>query len=65
MAMNAIEKIAKEQILDILGKQGYRTYSLICSKFDINLTEDPQVVAYMDASRARIVINSNQDINQV
>ena len=65
MAMTAIEKIAKEQILDILGKQGYRTYSLICSKFDINLTEDPEVVAYMDASRARIVINSNLDINQV
>lgn len=65
MAMTAMEKVAKQQILDILGEQGYRTYSIICSKFDINLTEDPEVVAYMDASRARIVINANLNIKQV
>lgn len=65
MAMTKKELAAKTQILDTLGAQGYPTYAKLLDKFDVNLTADPQVIAYMEPGRARIVLNQNLTINQV
>lgn len=65
MAMTKLELAAKNQILDILGVQGYPTYARLLDKFDVNLTEDPGVIAYMESGKARIVLNKNLSINQV
>lgn len=65
MAMTAIEEIAKKQLKTLLAKQGYKAYAKLLDMFDVNLTEDPGVVAYMEPNKARIVINRNLRIDQV
>lgn len=65
MGMTNMEKLAKAEILAILSDQGYPTYAGLLSKFDINLTSDPGVVAYMEPNKGRIVFNSGLDIDQV
>lgn len=66
MGMTAYEQLAKKQIIKALAADGYPTYAkFIRDLFDINLTEDPDVVAYMEPSKARIVVNSGLDIDQV
>ena len=45
--MTATELAAKRQLLDILNKQGYPTYSRLLDHFHVNLTNDPQVIAFM------------------
>lgn len=63
--MTAIEEIAKKQLKTLLAKQGYKAYAKLLDMFDVNLTEDPGVVAYMEPNKARIVINRNLRIDQV
>lgn len=65
MAMTRIEYAAKQQVMKVLLKNGYRTYAMLLDKFDLNLTSDPSVIGYMDITKARIVLNKNLDINQV
>lgn len=65
MAMTRLERFAKEELLDILSEEGYPTYARLLSNFDINLTEDPSVVGYMEPSKGRIVLNKGLDIEQV
>lgn len=65
MAMTKREYLAKEQILKKLNKEGYPTYSRLLDEFDVNLTNDPSVIAYMEPSKGRIVLNSGLDIEQV
>ena len=65
MAMTKLEISAKNQITNILNKQGYPSYAKLLSFFDINLTDDPTVIAYMLPSKAIIVLNKNIDRNQV
>ena len=63
--MTKREQAAKEEILRILLKEGYRTYSRLFDLFDLNLTKDPNVVGYMEPGKARIVVNENLSIDQV
>ena len=63
--MTRREEIAKEQIFLILNQQGYRTYASLFNLFDLFLTKDPNVAAYMIPSQAKIVINDGLDIAQV
>ena len=65
MAMTKLEKAAKEQIIEILQKQGYPTYARLFNLFELNLTKDPSVVGYMEPGKGRIVLNLGLSINQV
>lgn len=63
--MTATELAAKRQLLDILNKQGYPTYSRLLDHFHINLTNDPEVIAFMEPGKGRIVLNRGLDLEQV
>ena len=63
--MTRYEIAGKNQIIDILGKEGYKTYAQLFSLFDLHLTADPEVVGYMIPDQAVIVINQNLDEDQV
>ena len=65
MSMTKIERLAKEQVIEILQKSGYPTYARLFKLFDLNLTEDPSVIGYMEPGKGRIVLNSGLSINQV
>lgn len=56
---------AKNQIMDILNKQGYPSYAKLVNLFDIYLTDDPEVVGYMIPGKAKIVLNQGLNIDQV
>ena len=64
MAITKREYYAKKQIMDILAKEGHKTYAELLDYFDLNLTKDPNVIAYMIPDKAVIVINENLDIAQ-
>lgn len=53
-----LDQDAKDQLTDILRKQGYATYARIFQLFDFYYTDDPNVVAYMIPQKAAIVMNS-------
>ena len=63
--MTRVELAAKRQLLDMLNKQGYPTYSRLLDHFHINLTEDPSVIAFMEPGKGRIVLNRGLDLSQV
>lgn len=56
---------AKDQIMDVLSEEGYPSYAKLLSLFDVFLTDDPDVVAYMIPGKAAIVLNQNLNIDQV
>ena len=56
---------AKNQIMDILNKQGYPSYAKLVNLFDIYLTDDENVVGYMIPGKAKIVLNQGLNIDQV
>ena len=56
---------AKQEIMNILRKQGYPTYAILVSYFDIYLTDDMNVIGYMIPDQAKIVLNMYLSINQV
>ena len=63
--MTELERIAKEQIINILNEQGYPTYAKLFDLFDLQLTEDPDVVGYMAPQKAKIVLNLNLNTDQI
>lgn len=65
MGMTKREFLAKNEIRNILSKEGYPTYSYLIEDFDIHLTKDPDVIGYMVPSKGVITINENLDLNQV
>ena len=65
MAMTELEYSAKKWIQNLLSKQGYPSYAALLDPFDFNLTKDPNVVAYIQPSKARIVVNSDLDEQQI
>ena len=56
---------AKNEIINILRKQGYPTYARLVDLFDIYLTDDENVIGYMIPGQAKIVLNKDLSINQV
>lgn len=65
MGMTREERASKEFILNLLSKQGYPTYARLLKEFDLNLTENPSIVAYMEPGKGRIVVNRNLNVDQV
>ena len=65
MSMTKEEKFAKEYIQKELSKQGYPTYASLLGYFDLNLTDRPNVIAYMEPGKGRIVVNRGLDEDQV
>jgi len=65
MGMTREEKISKDFIQTLLSSQGYPTYANIFSNFDLNLTDNPNIVGFMEPSKGRIVINRNLNKDQV
>lgn len=65
MSMTKREQVAKQEIINLLYKEGYRVYGNILKLFDLHLTTDPNVVGYMIPDKAEITINSNLSIEQV
>ena len=65
MSMTKREFIAKQQIRNILAKEGYPTYSYLIQDFDIHLTKDPSVIGYMTPSKGVITLNDGLDLEQV
>lgn len=65
MAETVKNDFAKRKIIQILGEQGYATYAKLLNLFDIYLTDDPEVVAYMIPGKAKIVVNKGLDSDQV
>lgn len=59
------ERRAKDQIMRFLSEQGYPRYAKLLSFFDVNLTSDPNIVAYVENDRARIVLNKNLYLEQI
>lgn len=59
------EEAAKEQIIRKLRSEGYPTYARLFDLFDLNLTDNPEVVGYMLPGKAKIVLNENLSIDQV
>ena len=57
--------LSKEEILDILKDEGYPTYASILEDFDVNITNDPRVIAYLAPAEGKIVFNIGLDIDQV
>ena len=64
MSMTREEKAAKYFLSRVLSTEGYPTYAKIFSKFDLNFTNDPSVIAYMEPNKGRIVINRGVDETQ-
>ena len=65
MSMTNEEKFAKQLIMTRLSEQGYPTYSKLLNEFDLNLTENPNVVAFMEPATGRIVVNRGLEETQV
>ena len=65
MIMLKDEKNAKASIMRFLAEQGYPRYASLLSYFDVNVTSDPDTIAYVENSRARIVINKYLSLEQV
>ena len=63
--MTEEELATKDQLFDLLGKQGYKTYAQLFDKFALHLTEDPEVIAYMVPDKGIIVINRFLLLRQV
>lgn len=63
--MTDLEKAAQTQIINQLNKEGYPSYAKLFALFDLNLTDDPNVIGYMIPNKAKITINQNLDIEQV
>lgn len=63
--MTYLEQAAKSQIIKKLREQGYATYARLFNLFDLQLTDNPDVIGYMIPGKAKIVINKNLNINQV
>ena len=55
--MTKEEFAAKQEIIDILRRGGYKTYAELVNLFDINLTNDPDLAAAVDINKARIILN--------
>lgn len=56
---------AKRQIIRVLNEGGYPTYARLLNLFDIYLTDNPEVVGYMEPGKAKIVLNGDLDIDQI
>lgn len=56
---------AKNQIIRVLRKDGYPTYARLLDMFDVYLTDDPGVIAYMIPNKAKVVFNRDLSIDQV
>ena len=56
---------AKEQIMNLLKKQGYPTYAHLVNFFNIYLTDNPEVIGYMVPGKSVIVLNKDLLIEQV
>ncbi len=65
MAMSDRERIGRDQIIKYLGRQGYKTYGDLLSRYHLNLTRDPNVLGYMEPDKGRIVVNSSLDMEQI
>ena len=63
--MTARDEAAKEQIIRKLRSEGYPTYARLFDLFDLNLTDNLDVVGYMLPGKAKIVLNENLSIDQV
>ena len=65
MTMTYREELGKRQIMKRLAQEGYPTYAKLLDKFDVNITNDNSVVAYMEPNKARIVVNSSLGIDGI
>lgn len=65
MSMTREEKFAKQLIMHNLSEQGYPTYAKLLNEFDLNLTENPNVIAFMEPAKGRIVVNRGLEESQV
>lgn len=77
MGMTNYEKRAKQKLIKILLGDGYKKYAQLLDGrdintgekiddgFDINLTDNPGVTAYIDMNNGRIVINKTFDADVV
>ena len=57
MGMTREVRKAKAYLSRLLKSNGYPTYAKILGKFDVNYTNDPNTVAYMEPGKGKIVIN--------
>ena len=64
MSMTREEKFAKQLIMRNLSEQGYPTYAKLLNEFDLNLTENPNVIAFMEPAKGRIVVNRGLEESQ-
>ena len=63
---NVVKSVAaKSMLMDLLGKQGYKTYAELLDYFDVYLTSDPHCIAAMLPGKAAIFINRGLTIDQV
>ena len=65
MNMTNKEKKLHEYITRLLKTQGSKTYARLFSNFDLNLTNNPEVIAFMEPGKGRIVVNETLDEKQI
>lgn len=64
MSMTREEKETKAFIREKLAKGGYPTYAKLLSYFDLNLTNNPRYIAFLQPEKGRIVVNRGLDEDQ-
>ncbi len=64
MSMTREEKETKAFIREKLAKSGYPTYAKLLSYFDLNLTNNPKYIAFLQPEKGRIVVNRGLDEDQ-
>lgn len=66
--MTDFENAAKDEIIEILGSQGYKTYAKLLSKLDVKLIDkkhENSTIAYLDTRTATIYLNRNLNTSQI
>lgn len=63
--MTREEQATKDQLCDLLGQNGYKTYAHLFSKFALHLTEDPETIGFMVPDKGIICLNRNLKPEQV
>ena len=56
MSMTMEEMRARNQIMRLLNSQGYNPYAKLLGLFELNLTNDPDVLGFMEPGEGRIVL---------
>lgn len=65
MGMTMREKRGRKEVQKLLAKQGYPRYAKLLNDFDFNITNNPNITAFIEYDKGRIVVNGTFDIDSI